>query len=297
MFIEKYFVEKEVIRTRYGSICIENVEFNPNELQQILPQIVFDEENLKYMFSEKRLDDFSKFNIFRRFIPKDVPHELTLDYVTKSISNNKNFYSFLAEGILGLVYKDLYNYQLSKGLIDMLDTVNDTHTGVDACMYDKQNNVVILGEAKFYEDLNQGINKIISDFTEKNIKNKIESLETAVANNRTSYEIAIKNIDKQNYEEYSLEEFLNQKLIFAGFVLHSEENTYGYDAADFYDSYNISSEMLKENINKSLNIDEIKADYNIVILHLPIKSKKELIMSTIEIANKKLEVLRGGICE
>ncbi len=297
MFIEKYFVEKEVIRTKYGSICIENVEFNPEDLQQMLPQIIFDEENLKYMFSDNMLDNFSKFNIFRRFIPKDVPNELTLEYVTNSISNNKNFYSFLAEGILGLVYKDLYNYKLSKGLIDTLDTVNDTHTGVDACMYDRQNNVIILGEAKFYEDLNQGVNKIIYDFTRKNIKNKIESLEIAVANNSAAYEITIKNIDKQNYEEYSLGEFLNQKLIFAGFVLHSETSTRGYDAIDFYDKYNITSEMLKENIKKSLNIGEIKADYNIVIIHLPIKDKKELIMRIIEIANKKLDDLRGDICE
>ncbi len=297
MFIEKYFVEKEVIRTKYGSICIENVEFNPEDLQQMLPQIIFDEENLKYMFSDNMLDNFSKFNIFRRFIPKDVPNELTLEYVTNSISNNKNFYSFLAEGILGLVYKDLYNYKLSKGLIDTLDTVNDTHTGVDACMYDRQNNVIILGEAKFYEDLNQGVNKIIYDFTRKNIKNKIESLEIAVVNNSAAYEITIKNIDKQNYEEYSLGEFLNQKLIFAGFVLHSETSTRGYDAIDFYDKYNITSEMLKENIKKSLNIGEIKADYNIVIIHLPIKDKKELIMRIIEIANKKLDDLRGDICE
>lgn len=297
MFIEKYFVEKKVIRTKYGSICIENVEFNPEDLQQMLPQIIFDEENLKYMFSDNMLDNFSKFNIFRRFIPKDVPNELTLEYVTNSISNNKNFYSFLAEGILGLVYKDLYNYKLSKGLIDTLDTVNDTHTGVDACMYDRQNNVIILGEAKFYEDLNQGVNKIIYDFTRKNIKNKIESLEIAVANNSAAYEITIKNIDKQNYEEYSLGEFLNQKLIFAGFVLHSETSTRGYDAIDFYDKYNITSEMLKENIKKSLNIGEIKADYNIVIIHLPIKDKKELIMRIIEIANKKLDDLRGDICE
>ena len=297
MFIEKYFVEKKIIRTKYGSVCIENVEFNPEDLQQKLPQIIFDEENLKYMFSDDMLDNFSKFNIFKRFIPKDVPNELTLEYVTNNIKNNKNFYSFLAEGILGLVYKDLYNYKLSKGLIDMLDTVNDTHTGVDACMYDRQNNVVILGEAKFYEDLNQGINKIISDFTNKNIKNKIESLETAVANNREAYEIAIKNIDKEKYEKYSLEEFLNQKLVFAGFVLHSETSTRGYDAVDFYDRYNITSERLKKNIEKSLNIDKIKADYNIVIIHLPIKDKKTLIMRIIEIANKELENLRGGIYE
>ena len=293
MFYGKYFVEKKTIKTKYGSICIENIEFNPDDLQKALPQIVFEEENLKYMFSENELDIFSRLNILKRFIPKSAPSELTVDYVLNSIRDNSNFYSFLAEGILGLVYRDLYNYQLSKGLIDVLDTENDTHTGIDACMHDKQNNVIILGEAKFYESLNAGINKIIEDFTKKKIKNKIESLVRAVENNRIVNEIVIKNIEKQNYEEYSLEEFLNQKIVFAGFVLHSATNVKNYDEETFYDGYNINSEMLKENIKNSLNIGEIKADYNIVIVHLPIKDKKELIIKIIEIAKEKVKELRG----
>ena len=297
MFYGKYFVDKEIIRTKYGSICIENIEFNPNDLQEALPQIVFEEENLKFMFSETELDSFLRLNIFKRFIPKSAPSELTVDYISNSISNNHNFYSFLAEGILGLVYRDLYNYQLSKGLIDVLDTENDTHTGVDACMYDKENNVIILGEAKFYENLNAGINKIIEDFTEKNIKNKIESLERLVENNRTANEIVIKNIEKQNYEEYSLEEFLNQKIVFAGFVLHSATNVKNYNKETFYDEYNIDSERLKENIKNSLNIDEIETDYSIVIVHLPIKDKKELIIKVIEMAKEKVRELRGERCE
>lgn len=254
MFYKKYFVDKEIIRTKFGSICIENIKFNPDDLQEALPQIVFEEENLKFMFSESELDSFKRLNIFKRFIPKSAPSELTVDYISNSISNNHNFYSFLAEGILGLVYRDLYKYQLSKGLIDVLDTENDTHTGVDACMYDKESSVIILGEAKFYDGLNAGINKIIEDFTEKNIKNKIESLVRSVENNRTANEIVIKNIEKQNYEEYNLEEFLNQKIVFAGFVLHSATNVNNYDSEIFYDGYNVDSEMLKANIEKSLNM-------------------------------------------
>ncbi len=292
MFYGKYFVNKEIIRTKYGSICIENIEFNPDDLQEALPKIIFEEENLKFMFSEAELDSFLKLNIFKRFIPKSAPSELTIDYILDSISNNHNFYSFLAEGVLGLAYRDLYSYQLSKGLIDVLDTENDTHTGVDACMYDKENNVIILGEAKFYDSLNLGINKIIEDFTEKNIKNKIESLIRAVENNRTANEIVIKNIEKQNYEEYSLEKFLNQKIVFAGFVLHSAANVKNYDQETFYDGYNIDSEMLKENIKNSLNIGKIEADYNIVIVHLPIKDKKEFIIKIIEMARKKIKELR-----
>lgn len=293
MFYGKYFVEKEEFRTKYGSISIENVKFNPFELQKVLPQIVLDDENLKYMFAEKELNKFKKTNIFKRFIPKDIKTNVTHDYVTRAIKSNKNFYSFLAEGILGLVYKDLYNYNLSKGLIDVLDTVNDTHTGVDACMYDKDNGVIILGEAKFYEDLNLGINKIIEDFTEKKIKNKIESLLIATENNVLSNEIVIKNLEKDNYDPYTLQEFLNQKIIFAGFVLHSEINVDNYGKNNFYDNYFITSEMLKENIKKSLAINEIKAEYYIVIVHLPIKDKKELIIKTIELANEKLNEMRA----
>ena len=293
MFYGKYFVDKEIIRTKFGSICIENIRFSPDDLQEALPQIVFEEENLKFMFSENELDCFKILNIFKRFIPKSAPNELTKDYIANSIRSNHNFYSFLAEGILGLVYRDLYKYQLSKGLIDVLDTENDTHTGVDACMYDIEKNVIILGEAKFYDNLSAGINKIIEDFAEKNIKNKIESLVRSTENNITASEIVIKNIEKQKYEEYSLEEFLNQKIVFAGFVLHSASNVNNYDSETFYDGYNIDSEKLKANIEKSLDIGEIKADYNIVIVHLPVKDKKELIIKIIEMAKEKVKELRG----
>lgn len=293
MFYGKYFVDKEIISTKFGSICIENIRFNPDDLQEALPQIVFEEENLKFMFSENELDSFKILNIFKRFIPKSAPSELTKDYISNSIRSNHNFYSFLAEGILGLVYRDLYKYQLSKGLIDVLDTENDTHTGVDACMYDIEKNVIILGEAKFYDSLNAGINKIIEDFAEKNIKNKIESLVRAVENNITASEIVIKNIEKEKYDEYSLEKFLNQKIVFAGFVLHSASNVNNYDSKAFYDGYNIDSEKLKANIERSLDIGEIKADYNIVIVHLPVKDKKELIIKIIEMAREKVKELRG----
>lgn len=288
MFCKKYFVEKEKINTKYGSVSIEKIEFTPIELQKVLPKIVLDEENLKYMFAEPELNKFKRNNIYKRFIPKDYSENVNNEYVANSIKSNKNFYSFLAEGILGLVYRDLYDYQLSKGLIDVLDTVNDTHTGVDACMYDRNNNIIILGEAKFYEDLNSGINKIINDFTNKKIKNKIESLMTASENDILSNEIVIKNLEKQNYENYTIQEFLNQKLIFAGFVLHSEQDVSHYGEKTFYDNYYINSQMLKENIKKSLEISEIKSNYNIIIVHLPIKDKKELIIKVMELANKKL---------
>ena len=50
--------------------------------------------------------------------------------------------------------------------------------------------------------------------------------------------------------------------------------------------------MLKENIKNSINIGKIEADYNIVIVHLPIKDKKEFIIKNIEMAREKIKELR-----
>ncbi len=71
---------------------------------------------------------------------------------------------------MGLVFRDLYNYSLAKGVIDIGETLSDSHTGVDACLYNLEHNVIVLGEAKFYESLSGGMNKIINDFVGKSIK-------------------------------------------------------------------------------------------------------------------------------
>ena len=110
------------------------------------------------------LTDFKRKNIYRRFIPKNKIGAELAKYIEDSIRNNLSFYSFLAEGILGLVFRDLYGYKLAKGVIDVTDTLVDSHTGVDACMYNVEKNVIVLGEAKFYESLDAGFDKIIDDF-------------------------------------------------------------------------------------------------------------------------------------
>lgn len=295
MFEYQYKIPKVELKTTFGSIGIKNIIFTPDEIEKVLPDIVFDEENLKHMFAEDHLDNFKKRNIYRRFAPKTKTTIDLDDFIDKSMASNFSFYSFLAEGVLGLVFRDLYDYQLAKGVIDVTDTLNDSHTGVDACMYDIENNIIVLGEAKFYGDLYSGINKIIEDFTKKSIKNKLENLQSSAENCIETSRIIIKNLGSDGYDELTVDQFINQKIIFAGFVLHSETDISKYSNDDFYDIYKISTQALTENIKKSLNVNDLKGKFEILMVHLPIKSKKRLIVKIIETSRSKLYELGDKI--
>lgn len=288
MFEYKYKVPKSEFKTIYGSICINNIVFEPNEIERVLPEIVFEDDNLKHMFAEDNLSKIKRKNIYRRFAPKS---EITTDidkFVEENIRINKSFYSFLAEGILGLVFRDMFDYSLAKGVIDIGETLTDSHTGVDACMYNLEHNIIVLGEAKFYESLSLGINKIIDDLVGKSIKNKLESLQTGVENCEEAFQIVIKNLALEEYDELTIDQFMNQKIMFAGFVLHSETDISKYRNQDFYDNYFVSTQQLQKNVCDSLKHNNIQGDYEIILVHLPIKDKKSLIVKMIETSKAKL---------
>ena len=40
MFKYQYKVPKSELKTTYGSVCIENIVFDPNEIENALPDIV-----------------------------------------------------------------------------------------------------------------------------------------------------------------------------------------------------------------------------------------------------------------
>lgn len=288
MFKYMYKVPKNECKTTYGSLRINNIIFEPGEIERVLPEIIFEDENLKHMFAEDNLSRNKRRNIYRRFIPKSEMSPDISSFVKENISKNKSFYSFLAEGILGLVFRDLYDFNLAKGVIDIGETLSDSHTGVDACLYNLNENVIVLGEAKFYESLSGGINQIIEDLVKKSIKNKLESLQTAVENCDEANQIVIKNLKLEEYEELTVDQFMNQRIVFAGFVLHSEKDISQYNKSDFYEKYSVSTYQLEKNINDSLKHDDIEGDYEIILVHLPIKDKKSLIVKIIETSKDKL---------
>lgn len=288
MFEYMYKVPQNKDKTTYGSLRVSNVVFEPGEIEKVLPDIVFEDDNLKHMFAEDDLSRNKRKNIYRRFIAKsEIVNDIN-SFVEQNITKNKSFYSFLAEGILGLVFRDLYDFSLAKGVIDIGETLSDSHTGVDACLYNLEHNLIVLGEAKFYENLAGGMNKIIDDFVSKNIKNKLESLQTNAENCEETCQIIIKNLQLEDYDELTVDQFMNQRIVFAGFVLHSEQDISQYDKQDFYNKYFISTQQLEYNISDSLKHNDIEGEYEIILVHLPIKDKKSLIVKMIETSKDKI---------
>ena len=283
-------ITKRTIQTKFGVITINDIKFDSEEIQNILPDVVFEDDNLKFMFQKEKMEGREKQLVLKRFLPNT--HEIDLpQFIEDSISRNKTFYSFLAEGMLGLVFRDVYDFDLSVGIIDITETLNDTHSGSDVCMFDKEKNVLVIGEAKFYERFNQGMNTIISDFTQKSILNKLDSFKRKVESNDYSWEIILKNLKMENFETIQLDKFMQQKMIFAGFVLHSNKLAIDeYINKEFYDNFNVSVNNLKENIISSIESDLHSSEYEIVLFHLPIKDKKTLIKEIIERAKKELYI-------
>lgn len=285
-------IEKENIKTNFGVVSIRNIKFDSTDIQKILPDIIFDDENLKFMFQKNSFSGRDKVLVLRRFLPNKHVEDFA-EFIIESINSNKTFYSFLAEGMLGLVFRDIYGFDLSVAIIDITETLTDTHTGCDACMFNKKENVLILGEAKFYESLNNGMECIISDFLNKNIFNKLDSFKRKIEQNDDSWKIVVKNLDVDTYDFVSLSDFMQQKIFFAGFVLHSNElEMEEYLHANFYDSLSVSVDDLKENIKKCIESDNISPVYEILLFHLPIRDKKTLIKEVMTQASSMLNQLR-----
>ena len=83
-----------------------------------------------------------------------------------------------------------------------------------------------------------------------------------------------------------LDEFLSTDIIYAGFTLHEHTGKVDkYLNEKFYDSFDVSAEKISKNIADTLG-KEIKTKHRIVLLHLPINSKKDLVDKVIENAEK-----------
>lgn len=98
MFDYKYKVVKNECETTYGSICVKNIVFEPEEIEKVLPDIVLEDDNLKHMFAEENLNRRNKQNIYRRFVPKSGITTDLDSFIEDNIRTNKSFYSFQERG-------------------------------------------------------------------------------------------------------------------------------------------------------------------------------------------------------
>ena len=53
-FCLKNKVEKQIISTSYGLVAINNIVFDPLEIENYLPNIILDDNNLKFMFQQNK---------------------------------------------------------------------------------------------------------------------------------------------------------------------------------------------------------------------------------------------------
>lgn len=285
-----YYNHIQKTESDWGSIGIKHVTFSPKELRENIPEIVFQKDNLGYMFQSDLSIIDNHINTCDRFVPLLKQGQSVSDYIKNHGDTNNNFYSFLAEGILALVYRDITGYKIAKAVIDIDGTLNDSHTGADACMYDDINNVIVLGEAKFYKNSRDGINAIINDFINHKIVNKLESLCKISNTRRVTKTILMHNLGTGAHEEITIDKFLSQKIVFAGFVLHDEKESSikNYKDPTRYDGYKIDIVALNRNIESSFcGLKLAHNNYEIIIVHLPIDSKDQLIMDVIEKAQNE----------
>lgn len=277
-------------KSSFGSLKVENVCFTANALEDYIYKYILNEENLKFIFCEKNYNNSKKNIMLRRFVPPYKPDDIS-KYVDEEIEKHNSFYSFLAEALLPIVYRDVYGCKLSAAAVDEDKTLIDTETGADACLFDKKNKTIILGEAKFYKDLNDGFNKIIKNFSEENsLFNKIDNLIRKTKNSSMARSFLIKCFGERQYEKYTFDEFISLRFGFFGFVLHELGNTNIeiFDSSEFYDKYDISDQKINYNLKKSFSLQKT-LDCYVVMFHFFIDSKKNLIKKTIEYAYKLLE--------
>lgn len=280
--------EKVEINTTYAILTINKIHISPDKLETFCSEILFQKENMEFIFDKKIKSVSDENDMIDFFIPVTANDNAIEEYILNSMKRNVNFYSFFAEALLTVALKDIYNYDLTSAAVDINNTVIDGHTGADECLYDEKNEVLVLGEAKFYKNFHDGLNKIITDFTSENgFLNKLISFKKHCSNNIQSRSIILKKLNKTDIHLLTIEEFLSMNITYAGFVLHEHTgNLNKYVDNNFYDIYNISAEKISSNIEKCLN-KKIKTNHNVLLIHLPINSKKDLINKIIEIAKKK----------
>lgn len=232
------------------------------ELDKYILGILYDETKLNYLFQvneplkkEDRIKQLQRFigNPFRNR-EKDVSDSEILKNI-KDNEKKQSYYTFFAEALLARLNIDFIDNKLFSGVLKIGDNVSVTGHGADACMY--SDDILVLGEAKFYNDLYGGAYKILTD------KSFISKLEDFISRINGANNIVLKSIngDVTNKTE---DEIKKMPLILSGFVLHTKE--------DPMTKYNKSYKLVEK-----ITIKDFPIHYKINLYHLPIISKNELI--------------------
>ena len=222
---------------------------------------MFEETNLHQLFEPNTTFESKKrLNQLRRFIETDFKNKeekITDKEIQDRIDANTNpsYFSFFAEALLARLNIDYIDHELITGVISITETIKTISTGADVCMFSNEN--LVIGEAKFYDGLNGGLNAIIDD---SSFLSKLESYCNNVI--ATDNEIIIKDITG-DVKNKTTEEIKKIPFIFTGFVLHTKNKK------DNYETHYAKIE--------NVVIKDMPSHFKIHLYHLPVNSKEKLI--------------------
>lgn len=264
--------------TTFGVLSFENVLFDPDLFETYVIESVLSKENLSFIFQTPANDSCSYKKMLKRFVPSSRPENLQA-YIEDFCKDHHAFYSFLAEALLPIAYRDVYDFKLILACIAINQTLVDQDTGADACMVDFSKKQFVLGEAKFYQSYREGMTCVANNFIKSNgFYNKLDSLKRAVDNNDATHKIVIRELGKTETTEFSLEEFLELNISFSGFVLHEAScpiEKY-LDSHFLYDEIDLSVKKIEDNIQDVCPLPK-NGKYTVTLFHLPIQNKQKLI--------------------
>lgn len=231
------------------------------DLDNYILDVIYEANKLNYLFQlDTPLKGKDRINQLRRFIETDFKNregEVSDKEIREVIKKNVNpsYYSFFAEALLARLNIDYIDKHLVSGVIAVGDGLTKVSTGADVCMC--SSDYLVMGEAKFYGDLREGVKKIIND---SSFSSKLNDFIDNVINSGS--EIILKDINGDVSEKTSAD-IKALTIIFSGFVLHTKnirgEYTSSYDLVD------------------SVSISKFPSHYQIHLYHLPIESKDQLI--------------------
>ncbi len=281
----KYDQKKEI--SKAVPINIDNIRITIEELDYFLIKIILDKDNLSKLtmvnnlspeikrilsfFSNSNNRDFSNIDI------NDIK-----SHVRDELNANKSFYHFLAEALLGIIFEKYNNFSWTSALIDYDAGLTNTSQGVDACLYNLESNQISLGEAKFYESFSNAINKILENFIDLT-DGKINDFLTKIKNNDNTNKIVMNILDISQNQVLSLtkSDLLNLNFSLFGFVLHDSKKNYDYSK--------LKEKFLRVDLNNQAKIKSkslsSKWNGNLILIHLPISNKIELISKFIKSAS------------
>lgn len=240
-----------------------------SDLDSYIFNVLYDETKLNYLFQvHELLKREDRIKQLQRFIgnPFRNREEEVLDAeILKNIKDNEakqSYYTFFAEALLARLNIDFIDNKLITGVLKIGDNISVTGHGADCCMY--SDDILVLGEAKFYSNLYGGIYKIVND------KSFISKLEDYISHINGTNNVIIKGINGDITTKTEAE-IKKMPLILTGFVLHSQETP----TSIYEKSYKLVDKI---------DIKDFPAHYKIHIYHLPIESKNDLIFKAQRIA-------------